>query len=405
MDDTAGQTDKISQPQPKTCHKCGKEYYSSKKKCPECGSSSVRPKWVLDKRDVSKHFEVRVNRKFSEDDTEQETSRVIQLYKSWYDAEEGMKADKININTPEQWAVIQDIINNQLASSVGWKNVDEQVKSIKEKTSKDQDIDKELKELVSQHPNFVKGILKAIDINNIPEEDLHYYLQFIRIFSEKIANAEDRLKVSILNIFSRLPSESVKGIDDLSDLMKNWSLLQITTLTNILKNRLNVIDIFERAIHNESTYEIKGNDSIHSIMEKSMWLVDENYWVAMSNNSMKNFIADEFMKENKDKKLRPDFACVTFGNKLILVEIKRPSITLGKEELDQIEKYMIIADKYKGDGYGKIEGYLIGNKISPEAKLIIKRRTGIDIWTYQDLLEKTRFKYKEFLDALEKSKT
>jgi predicted nucleic acid-binding Zn-ribbon protein len=389
----------------RVCHNCGTKYTSVKRGCPSCGSVRIRPKWVIDKRNVSKNFEVLVNKKFSPDG-EQEVGKIIQLHKSWYNDEEGrLQHDKVNINSPEQWAIITDIINNQLSPIAGWKALEEQVKTIKEKASLEKDIDKELKELVLQRPDFVKGLLEAIDLKNVSEEDLPYYLHFIRIFSEKIVNAESRMKASILNIFEKLPSEAVKGIDELSELMKNWSLLQITTLTNILRNRLNAIDIFEKAIHNERTYEIKGDNSIHSIMEKSMWLIDENYWVAMSNSSMKNFIIDEYVKETKsEKRLRPDFACVTFENRLILVEIKRPLITLGKKELDQIEKYMIIADKYKGDGYRKIEGFLVGNKVSPEAKLIIKRRTGIEIWTYQDLLEKTRFKYKEFLDALEKSK-
>ena len=52
----------------------------------------------------------------------------------------------------------------------------------------------------------------------------------------------------------------------------------------------------------------------------------------------------------------------------------------------------------------RIEGYLIGNTVSPEAKLLMKRRTGIEVLTYEDLLERTRFKYQEYLDVLVKGK-
>ena len=203
-----------------------------------------------------------------------------------------------------------------------------------------------------QHPKIAKDLFSAIDINGFPEDDSHFYLQYLKLFSEKIAPAEDRVKTSLLKVFSKLSSQSSKGLDELSELMNDWSLVQITNLMYVLKTRLGIIELLESAIHNEKTYELKGDNSIHAIMEQSMWLIDEKYWIARSNKSMKDFIIDKCTKAIKKKsRLRPDFACTTFDNKLLLVEIKKPSISLSKKELDQIEQYVIIADEFKGQDY------------------------------------------------------
>jgi predicted MPP superfamily phosphohydrolase len=44
---------------------------------------------------------------------------------------------------------------------------------------------------------------------------------------------------------------------------------------------------------------------------------------------------------------------------------------------------------------------LIGNKFTIEAKQIIKKRPGIKIMTYSDLIEKSKTRYQEYLKDLE----
>ena len=60
-----------------------------------------------------------------------------------------------------------------------------------------------------------------------------------------------------------------------------------------------------------------------------------------SNKSLRDFIGESMEKEDKKyNKKRPDFVCVDHDNKTIILEIKRPSVELKKEEIDQAVLYL-----------------------------------------------------------------
>jgi hypothetical protein len=211
-------------------------------------------------------------------------------------------------------------------------------------------------------------------------------------------------KLAVRELISKIGSEEqpAKAMQELTDFMGHWNLLQVTSLLGILRSRLQTIETFEGMIHSEETYELFGDNSIHRVLEKSMWLIDDEYWIVASNKSLRTFIADELQAEDEVyAKNRPDFACATLRNKLILIEIKRPSIELTKRELDQVEDYLMVVRKYKAKSYSPIEAYLVGNKVSHEARERAELRKGMEILTYQDLLDKCRARYNEYLRIVE----
>lgn len=216
--------------------------------------------------------------------------------------------------------------------------------------------------------------------------------------------ASERLKIALQEILAKISKEkdSENAIEKLADFMEEWNLLQVTSLLGILKSRLQTIGTFEQMIHDDNTYELRGDKSIHRVLEKSMWLIDDGYWIVQSNKSLREFIGKELVeKDKKYEKKRPDFACVIYGNKLIIIEIKRPSVELKKKDLDQVEDYQLIIRKYKAKQYSSVEIFLVGSKISDEARERANLRRGISLMTYQDLLERCRTRYNEYLTILE----
>ena len=264
-------------------------------------------------------------------------------------------------------------------------------------------IPEEVIELIHNNPKATTKLISSLDMDKLGRDDLNYLRQVIEVLNDSVLKANNRLKASFQDLLQKITKEDIEGMDKLSDLMNTWSLVQITSLTKLIKERLDTIEVFENLIHDDKTYELKSNNSIHRILEKNMWLIDENYWLVQSNKSIRSFVGDEL--ERNDKKYtykRLDFFCVQLDKKLIIVEIKRPSIELGKDELDQIELYLRMIKKYKGKQYNSIDAYLIGNKISDETREILEFRRGIKVKTYQDMLETNRYKYQDFLDAIGK---
>lgn len=262
----------------------------------------------------------------------------------------------------------------------------------------DVEIPEEIIELFEAKPELVSKILSLpFEIN-----DFNYVFDIFQVIDDLILSGSERLKVAFKEIIEKISKEEAKGMQELSDLMDKLNLLQIASVTNLVKKRLETIDLFEDMIQNEQTFEINTDKSIHRVLEKNMWIIDENLWIATSNKSLRNFIGDEILKKHKNfSKKRPDFACVDFENKLIILEIKRPSIELKKIELDQAELYHRIIKQYKSTDYRNISVILIGNKISSEAQEILELRKGVEIKTYNDFLSKCRKRYKNYLDVLD----
>lgn len=269
------------------------------------------------------------------------------------------------------------------------------------KIANEKDIPEEVLSFVKNNPQFTKKLI-SLDLNN---SDPDYLLSLMESVNEALSKSGERLKVAFRELIQKISKEGSDGIQNLSDLMNKMNLYQITSLSSIVKSRLDVIETFEQLITDEKTYEINTDSSIHRLLEKSMWIFDEDYWIVQSNKTLRTFIGDEIVKrDKKNSRKRPDFACVNFENKLIIIEIKRPSIELGREEIDQAELYHLMAKKYKANEYGKIEIYLVGNKISSEARELIDLRKGTKLVTYNDILQKCKKRYQNYLKVVEEQK-
>ncbi|MBK6609143.1 MAG: hypothetical protein IPO37_02800 [Saprospiraceae bacterium] len=241
-------------------------------------------------------------------------------------------------------------------------------------------------------------------LSSIDEEDNEYIVNILDSIQKIFEHSEKKLKVAFEDVISKISKkENQEGIGKLSDLMSKWNLLQISNISNMVKHRLDTIDRFEKLILSEKTYEIRGDNSIHRMLEKNMWLIDEELWIVQSNKSLRELLGDKILKKHKDQSSkRPDFACINLdSNQLKIIEIKKPSLTLTKTEIDQAENYMLIAEDLNGKGYDKITATLIGNQVSEDARRIIKNRKNIDIITYTDFLQKVRKRYGSYLKKLD----
>lgn len=214
-------------------------------------------------------------------------------------------------------AVIQNILKNG-AKELEWeydKDLEvrlEEVKDEKEKkeilkSDKSGGAPEEILEFIKKFPDFTKKLI-SLDLENKKPEEI---LEVMNMTADAIAASGDRFRVAFQELLGKISQEEPRSMMDLSDLMEKWNLHQITSLSNIVKSRLDTIASLEEAIHKEETYELKEDKSMHRILEKNMWLIDERYWIAQSNKSLRKYLGDEMMKEDAEyKSKRPDFVCV-----------------------------------------------------------------------------------------------
>ncbi len=315
-----------------------------------------------------------------------------------------------SIPNPSYLAVVQAMLKKG-AEELGWEyDLSKEAKiSITKESPKNVVYEKpttdtvsvpdEIIEFIKNHPRAANRLIQLLEIDKLDEEDFSYIAELFSVLNEKVLSAGKRFKVSFQELFKKLSDADYKGFDELSEMMDKWTLTQIMALMQIVKKRLDDIDMFEEMIHNEKTYEINSDKSVHRVLEKSMWLLNDEYWIVQSNKSLRTFIGNAIETEYKLK--RPDFVCVNQGDKLVILEIKRPSITLGKEELDQAELYQRIIKRHKGTSYKSVNIILVGNTISDEGRELEDLRKNIELMTYQDLLDGCRQRYQEYLRIVE----
>src|SRR3989344_6789777 len=172
------------------------------------------------------------------------------------------------------------------------------------KSEKSNGVPEEILKFIKKFPDFTKKLI-SLDLENKKPQEI---LEVMNMTADAITASGDRFRVAFQELLSKISQEEPKSMMELSDLMKQWNLHQITSLSNIVKNRLDTIGSLEEAIHKEETYELKEDNSIHRILEKNMWLIDERYWIAQSNKSLRTYLGDAMMKEDAEFKLkRPDF--------------------------------------------------------------------------------------------------
>lgn len=379
----------------KVCNRCGFECALNAQTCGKCGSKKFAPNWVIAKRLVNRQVSVEVTKSNPEFGEAQER---LTLSKWWPGGSATFHLPNLG-----QWEEIERIINNDLAPLIGWKRADELVKSIKKKSKngKSGAAEEDYIELMDAHPDFLKKLVQAIDPNKISKKEFDNVVEILGNISDALTNVNAGFREAFLAVVEKLPKQKQRALEDLDLLLQNWSLQVVTNVAQQVKARMETIELFEKQIQDEKTFEIIGDNSIHRILERAMWLVDERYWLLQSNNTLRKFIGKEMSKRDKKKygKKRPDFVCGTVDNKLIILELKRPSHSLTVEDLNQLETYTVIAEDYKN--FTSYEGYLVGSKEDSKLRRYLRRRSGFKVLHYADIIEKTMGRYKEFLDAIE----
>lgn len=377
---------------PKVCSKCGTENDFSLTQCKDCQGEKFEPEWVLAKEKINRQTSVQITLSSAQYGT---PSKRLTLSKWWVGGRQSF-----NISQPGHWEQIRKIIDEKLAPKLGWKSSAALLDQIK--TSKEKNKSEGANELVLTHPQILKDLLSHIDFKKLSPNDIESLGETLTEISDITTNANAGFRETFLSLLKKLPTQKQRALEDLDMLLKGWNLNVITNVAQQVRSRLDTIELFEQQINDPRTLEITGDNSIHRILERSMWIIDEKYWLLHSNKTLLKSIGDELELHNKKLhgKKRPDFVCGSVGDRLVILELKRPAHELTVEDLNQLETYIVIAEKhYK---FSTFSAYLVGKSVSPDLKQRLKLRGGgFNVLLYSNIIEDTKKRYQEYLDSVD----
>lgn len=347
----------------------------------------------MDLRRVTRNTSVQVTKPHPDAKTH---DPPITLYKWW----PGGRAS-FNVNTPAQWESIKRIIDNELGPILGWKSRRAVAKELRELEKEEAGAEEHVAGLLGQHPQLITRLFGSIDPAEITEENVPALSAAIAEMASLFATVDEKHRAAISELVKKLPEQRARAIEQLSELMESLTLGQIAAVTTEVNRRMGLLKTFSERAQDEQTYEIIGDGSIHRLLEQAMWIVDERYWLMHSNKTLRTVVGKEFAKRDKKfEKRRPDFVCGTLDSKLIVIELKRPSHELTAEDLNQLERYVIICREYD-DSIKSSEAILVGKKKSRELESVLRVRGGNwKVRTYAQLIADAKRRYKNYLDRL-----
>lgn len=254
---------------------------------------------------------------------------------------------------------------------------------------REKDLETVVKELYCVNPKIFQNL-------NIPQSKTLVGFLNLLLDSEQREN--------ILSILENIVELTDEERTELSKVLSKTKLSNITALVKLLEGRKNTISVIQRLVFDLAKFT-NERDHIQVLVENNYWLFGEQYHLISAdenfektlNNYMFFLEEEERLKlekgegaspkreerkkaiiESKDKLKRPDiFICRKNASQEflddeenIIVELKRPSVVVGKPQYDQIENYIrfIIKEPKFNSDMRKWKLILIGKEVDEYIK-------------------------------------
>ncbi|MGP9688398.1 hypothetical protein ACT3TH_04470 [Psychrobacter sp. AOP22-C1-C5] len=272
------------------------------------------------------------------------------------------------------------------------------------------------KEYDSWRNNNIKIVVKELYLNdpslfnNLKEKPNKI---LIRLLDKIMTSNENDSLVDVLEGVLDLETDS---LDRLSKIIKDSSLENIISTVEEVTKRLSTVKMI-RDLMEHKYHKVLETPDLQTIIEKNSWLFGEQYSLIGAEeddfnklsknlrNQVKGIDEIEVSEIDEDieisgAKRQVDFFLASKNMsydesnnqiyKCLIIEIKRPSISLNKKHLRQVEDYAEIISKHPSFSSDKMkfELILIGRKISKEDTSIKSKLKSAEIHQEKGLINK-----------------
>lgn len=168
-----------------------------------------------------------------------------------------------------------------------------------------------------------------------------------------------------------------------SEALEEFGLTDMSYTAWQIRHRLKVLDDLDDLWMRKETKECL----IHETLAKNLWVFGFDFGLLSSNRTMANVIKNVAGKEysESDAADRPDlFIASAKTGKHVLIEFKRPSVTVGRDAGLQVQKY---ADSIREQTSWDIGCVVIGGKVDP---IVEQNQQGIRYMAFSSLISTAR---------------
>ena len=189
------------------------------------------------------------------------------------------------------------------------------------------------------------------------------------------------------------------------ELLKEWQLVESKELYRLSIGRISTIEELSKHIE-ENSREIP---TTHRFFKQFPWLLDPRIIefrdeVTFSRLLKERYPDDELEESNR----RIDFVCTSVSNNRFIIELKRPRHEITHRDLSQAADYKSFLEEHIGNTHesaSQVDAYVIGGKYGGDrltrSEIETRRKSGIFVKTYAELLENAKKYHQEFIDRYE----
>jgi len=177
-----------------------------------------------------------------------------------------------------------------------------------------------------------------------------YIVETLKLIIEKEPEHFARILKELLGL---TPEET----EDFAKLLDRTSLSAMIKTSQTIISRLDFIQALKNMVHGDLSKTIKERTQLHKVMEKEAWIFGEQYNLMTSDKSFNTTIAGiragikdfcgNYEVEGGERISDLFFTQKTFiGSEphALIVELKRPKVSIGKKEIQQIKDYYDIVN-------------------------------------------------------------
>jgi hypothetical protein len=186
------------------------------------------------------------------------------------------------------------------------------------------------------------------------------------------------------NLIALLSSSAPEELENLNVILTKWDINLAKVVLDEVEYRMRLIEKLQSRVINKMTDEVH---ELQPLFHRGLWIFGPEYETIeyTSNVGMTKVIQDLYGKDIKGTRTRPDFAILKDSSvglysfpkydedggevgvdRLTIVELKKPGVPLGNDEVNQSWKYVKeLLDKGLIKQYSKVTCFVLGSELVP----------------------------------------
>ena len=244
-----------------------------------------------------------------------------------------------------------------------------------------------------------------------------------RLIREAINTNPSSIKTILTEVFNLTQQQQ----DDLAELLTHTHLPEIIDTAKTVSDRLVFLQVLEQMVYNDAVGKpIKERTQFHRVLLKHLWIFGEKYTLGTSDQSLRNVLKahidylgrDEVTPEIPPEAVEdltriPDLClfqqiCPGYESfEHLVIELKRPTLTLSMKELDQIRDYALTVaenpmfDKSRtkwhfvllGQSFDKRVRSALENQVFGEGNFYNAGNVSISVYEWSKIIQDNKLKY------------